>query len=126
VSLKEFIQKEIVQPQLDNYHQPVKAKVLGYNEVMNRATIQYKDSFQPNGYTVLSDVPVQLGSGGVHSAGPFYGDEVWVTFLGGDVKRPTIVALVDEGYAQRTRAQRYKHSRKGSYIADSICGREDW
>ena len=124
--LKDYIAENIVKPQMSNLTHPVKAMVMRLNDKDNRADIFYKDALQDGGITQLFDVPIQLGSGGSKSAGPFPGDEVWVTFGGGDVKRPQITALVDENYKNKTRETRMKHLRKGSLVPDMACGRENW
>ena len=125
-SLKEFITEEIIKPEIGKNHQPVKAVILEYDNSTNRAQVMYKDSFQADGITQLFDVPLQIGSGGSHSAGPFTGDEVWISFLGGDVKRPIIISLVDEDYENKTRGTRNKHMRKGSLMPNMICDRMDY
>ena len=123
--LKDAIVEKVITPHLNNYMHPVKAKVIDYDHIYNFASVMFES---PNslGHIELLNVPVQLGSGGVHSAGPFPGDEVWVMFSEGDIKKPKIVALADEEYKTLTRELRQKHSRKGAYVPDLICERTDW
>lgn len=117
--------ENVVKPYVKNYLHQVKAKVITYDHNTNLATIAF-NSIHGQGYVTLFGVPVQLGSGGVHSAGPFQGDDVWVSFHNGDIKLPTVVALSDDDHKNNTRRARQKHARKGSYVPDSICSRSGW
>lgn len=120
--LQEEIKNKVVDPILHDRHHMVKGTVLYYNNLMNRATVEIHNRVGP-GRKRLDGVPVQLGGGGFHSAGPFKGDEVWVSFIGGNIFFPRVVALADENYEFNTRAERMRHRRKGSLVPDSITWR---
>lgn len=96
----------------------IKGVVTSYNNIMNRASVEVDNRYGV-GKRVLNGVPVQLGAGGVHSAGPFVGSEVWITFIGGNVYYPRIVSLADENYQYNTR-ETLRHKRKGALIPDSL------
>lgn len=113
--LHEIIKCQIVEPALGNRIHPIRATVQFYNNYHNTATIRFKNPFSP-GEREMNAVPVQIGSGGVHAAGPFPGDQVWVQFLGGNMMQPRIVSLADEDYVTNTRETRLKHQRQGTMI----------
>ena len=92
--LHEAIKDKIVEPALKDRHHMTKGVVVSYNNTLNRATVEIDNRYGV-GKRTLQGVPVQLGSGGVHSAGPFVGSEVWVTFIGGNVFYPRIVSIAD-------------------------------
>jgi hypothetical protein len=118
MDLKGLIHSEVVLPALRERLHPIRAVVVGYNNYNNTANVRYLDP-EGGGERELARVPIQIGSGGVHSAGPFPGDEVWVNFLGGSAMYPRIVALADEDYQEKTRAK-LKHERQGSLVPNKI------
>lgn len=117
--LHEAIKSKIVEPALKDRHHMIRGKIVAYNNILNRASVEVNNPYGV-GRRVFHGVPVQLGSGGVHSAGPFVGDEVWIAFIGGNIFYPRIVSLVDENYQYNTREERMRHRRKGVFIPDSI------
>lgn len=120
--LHQIIKDKVVQPMLRERMHPTKGTILFYDNQTNTATVEIPN-ITDQGKHRLTNVPVQTGSGGVHSAGPFVGDEVWVIFLGGNLFLPRIVSIADERYQDRTRARRFRHERKGAYIPDYISTR---
>lgn len=123
-TLKDSIMENIVKPHTNMSFGTVLAEVYNYDNITNRAKIAFKDP-KGTGFIKLENVPIQLGSGGVHSAGPFVGDHVWVSFMNNSPLYPKIVALADEAYQVNTR-EKTKHVRKGAFIPDSICERSDY
>lgn len=117
-SLHEAIKDKILDPALKDRHHMIKGTIRSYNNVLNRANVEIDNRYGV-GKRMLNGVPVQLGSGGVHSAGPFEGTEVWITFIGGNIYYPRIVALADENYRYNTR-ENLRHRRKGAVVPDSL------
>lgn len=78
------------------------------------------------GQLELTGVPIQIGSGGLSQAGPFVGDRVIVEYQNFNPHTPVIVSILDRNHDTITREQRLKHERKGAYIPDEICDRQDW
>lgn len=116
--LHDAIKEKILDPALKDRHHMIKGEIVSYNNIMNRANVLV-DNRYGIGKKIFNGVPVQIGSGGVHSAGPFVGSEVWITFIGGNVFYPRIVSLADENYQYHTR-EALRHSRKGALIPDSL------
>lgn len=116
--LQQLIHNTVVQPALKERLHQIKAKIEEYDNENNRAKISFVNPFGP-GRKTIDNVPLQLGSGGVHSAGPYPGDEVWVSFINGNVNFPRITSLADEAYRYRTR-ENMRHTRKGSLIPDYL------
>lgn len=123
-NLKQAIVDSVVQPYANSVFDTLLAEIVNYDTIKNRATIRFQNP-KGTGTMELDNVPVQIGSGGIHSAGPFVGDHVWVSFQNKSPLHPKIVSLADEAYQYRTR-ERIKHSRKGAFIPDFICGREGY
>lgn len=117
--LHEAIKDKIVTPALSGRLHPVIGSVVHYDNIQNFAIVETDNPFGV-GRVTFDNVPIQIGSGGVHSAGPFVGDEVWMSFLNGNPLFPRITALADEDYMNTTRSDRLKHRRKGSMIPDSL------
>jgi hypothetical protein len=122
--LKKTIQKKILEPYNNNIFDTILAKVTAYDNLKNRATITFNDP-KNTGAITLENVPVQLGSGGFHSAGPFPGDQVWVTFANKSLLQPKIVSLADERYQINTR-NKLQHKKQGSYLTDRISNINDY
>jgi hypothetical protein len=121
--LHAIIHKEIVGPALMKRIHPIQAKILDYDNKNNLAMVEFKSPFGL-GMMSIPAVPVVIGSGGVHSAGPFIGDQVWLTFLNGNENMPRITGLVNElKYQEQVREGRMKHERKGSLIPDTLIRR---
>jgi hypothetical protein len=116
--LKKSIIEKVIKPYNDNTFDTVIAEIVEYDNLKNKATIKFQDP-KNSGIIRLDNVPVQLGSGGVHSAGPFVGDQVWVNFVNKSLLHPKIVALADERYNLKTR-KRFQHTRKGSYLPEQM------
>ena len=117
-TLAAAIKNNIVEPALKERHHMTKAVVTEYDNLSNRANVSINNPYG-QGKKQLIGVPIQLGSGGVHSAGPFKGDEVWLEYIGGNILYPRIVSLADEDYRYGTR-EKMRHSRKGALVPDSI------
>ena len=113
MSLKQQILNEIVRPAERVYYDTVQAEVVRYDELTNKAVVTFHDP-RGGGPVEMDNVPVQLGSGGVHSSGPFAGDQVWISFEHRNPLYPRIVALGDKNYRQNSR-ERYSHERQGAY-----------
>ncbi len=120
--LQKAIYKKVVEPAIRAVPRTTRATVLEYDGVHNICKIQFHLPFI-DGMVEMDRVPVQIGSGGFHSAGPFEGDEVWVDFANGDYRRPQVVSLADRFNIFQTRENRLKHTKKGVYVVDSICAR---
>lgn len=116
--LKDLIYEKIVKPYNDNTFDTVVANIVSYNNIKNKASIEFQDP-KGSGLIELDNVPVQLGTGGVHSAGPFVGDQVWVSFVNKSLMHPKIVSLCDEKYVINTR-NKLTHTRKGSYLPEQF------
>jgi hypothetical protein len=116
--LHDAIKEKIVNPALRDRLHTIKGVVTYYDNKMNRASVEVNNPYGI-GRKTFNGVPVQLGSGGTHSAGPFVGQEVWMNFIGGNVFYPRIVSLADENYEQNTR-EKMRHRRKGSLVPDSL------
>lgn len=117
--LQQAIKEKVVGPALQERKHMVYGKVMFYDNISNRATVEINNPYGA-GRRLLDAVPVQIGSGGVHAAGPFAGDEVWVTFIGGNILYPRITALGDPTYETTTREKRMRHRRKGALVPDSL------
>lgn len=124
MNLKKAIIDKVVQPHLNGSYNTVYAQVTQYDSVKNKASIEFQDA-KSQGLMAIDNVPVQLGSGGVHSAGPFAGDHVWVTFANNSPLQPKIVALADENYNTSTR-EKLKHISQGTYVPDNISTRTNY
>lgn len=109
----------IVRPALNQLQHTVQATVIAYDNKSNTAVIDYR-SPHSDGMTRLYGVNVQIGSGGVHSAGPFPGDEVVVNFVNSDAKNPLIVALVNSDYIDEVRDARLRHEQQGALLPFSL------
>ena len=116
MGLKSEILNKIVKPMENTYYDMVQAEVLSYSEITNKAQIEFQDP-RGGGIMVLDNVPVQIGSGGVHSSGPFVGDAVWVNFNNRNPLYPKIIALGDKDYKNNTR-ERYSHEKQGAYALE--------
>ena len=116
--LHEAIKEKIVQPMLKERLHTLRGKIVAYDNKLNRANVEIDNPYGV-GKRTLEHVPLQIGSGGVHSAGPFVGDDVWVAFVDGNILNPKIIVLADEQYEHNTR-QRMQHRRKGAFLPDSI------
>lgn len=116
--LRKKIIDKVVNPIEITKYDTVQAEIVSYSEKNNTATIQFQDP-RGGGIMELDNVPIQLGSGGVHSAGPFTGDMVWVSFSNRNLLFPKIVSLADEDYESNTR-ERYNHANKCGYIPTPI------
>lgn len=119
-----FIKDNIVTPSVREISNTAVGVVIAYDNDTNRACIDYKDPFT-DGMVRVYDVPLQIGSGGVHSAGPFNGDGVIIQFEGGNKSKPRVIALLEDDYLNSIREGRTKHERKGAYMPDMICERSD-
>jgi hypothetical protein len=117
-SLIDAINDKVVKPALRDRHHMIKGTVTEYSNIMNRASVVVNNPYG-QGKRTFNGVPVQIGSGGVHSAGPWVGSEVWMEYIGGNIFYPRIVSLADENYQYGTREQ-MRHSRKGALIPDSL------
>lgn len=117
--LQQAIKDKVVDPALKDRKHMVHGVVRFYDNHSNRATVEINNPYG-TGRRMLDAVPVQIGSGGVHAAGPFEGDEVWVTFLGGNILYPRITAMGDPTYEDTTREARLRHRRKGALVPDSL------
>jgi hypothetical protein len=117
-SLHDVIKDKVVEPMLRDRQHMIRGRVTRYNHIMNRATVVTNNRYGL-GKKEFHGVPVQIGSGGVHSAGPFEGQDVWMTFVGGNILHPRIVSLADENYQFNTR-ESLRHRRKGALIPDSL------
>lgn len=120
--LHKAIYNKVVQPALKQIAPSTRAVVTEYDGVNNICTVEFHSPLT-EGTVEMKEVPVQIGSGGFHSAGPFKGDEVWLNFVNGDYKLPQIVALADRHNVFQTRENRNKHQKKGVYVPDTICNR---
>jgi len=125
MSLRDYIVEQIIRPEMNDKKSNVRGTVLYYDKKKNLATVGIPQGEEGSTF-LLTEVPVQLGSGGVHSAGPFIGDVVWVAYINGDPKCPTIISLVDETYDKKTRAVRTRHMRKGALVPHAMSAHEDW
>lgn len=117
--LHEAIKQKILEPALKDRQHMIKGTIRSYDNQKNVADVEVNNPFGA-GRRIFELVPVQLGSGGVHSAGPFVGDEVWMTYIGGSVMHPRIISLADENYERNTRESRMRSRRKGALIPDSL------
>lgn len=122
--LKEAIINNVIEPYNRASTGAVLAQVYELDDVTNRAKITFKDP-KGTGFIKLENVPIQIGNGGMHSAGPLVGDQVWVTFINNSPLLPKIVSLCDENYEVNTR-EKTRHLRKGAFLPDSICDRSDY
>ena len=116
--IKRAIQEKILKPHDNNQFDTVLAEVVAYDGLKHRATISFKDP-KYGGFLTSENVPIQLGSGGFHSAGPFVGDQVWVSFANKSLLQPKIVALADERYQIHSR-KRLQHQKQGAYLPDNL------
>lgn len=116
MGLKEQLIKEVFRPMENTHYDMIQAEVVSYEETTNKARIEFQDP-RGGGLMRLDGVPVQLGSGGVHSSGPFAGDIVWVNFHNRNPLFPKIIALGDKDYEKNSR-ERYSHEKQGAYVTD--------
>ena len=116
MGLKNQIIESIVKPVENSHYDLTQGEIIYYDEKTNKAKVQIRDP-RGGGSMALENVPVQLGSGGVHSAGPFQGDIVWVSFQNRNPLFPKIISLADRNYQVNTR-ERFSHGEKGGYVTD--------
>lgn len=119
--IQKIIHETVVSPALRQRLHGTTATVLARDHIQNIATIEFPDPYG-EGYTVIENVPLQIAAGGIHSAGPFPGDEVWVNFMGGNIMYPQVVSIIDYKYYLSTREHRMQHNGRGTHLPDSICG----
>lgn len=111
--------REIVKPMFQEIMHPTKGVVLDYSNESNYAVVEIPHPHMA-GKMVLPLVPVQIMNG-VHTPGPFPGDEVWVEFTGGKVSMPKVVSIADRNYNTNTRQVRLKHDQKGPFVPDILA-----
>jgi hypothetical protein len=114
--LSKAIKTKVLEPHLNQFYDMIKATILEYDNSHNRAKIKFDDP-RGSGFIELEDVPVQLGSGGVSSSGPFIDDEVWISFENKNIFSPKIVSLCDEQFNNKTK-ERFNHSLQGAYLPE--------
>ena len=117
--LQQSIKENVLDPILKERLHMSPGKVIRYNHVQHRADVEVRNPVSA-GFRVLYDVPIMIGAGGVHGAALDEGDEVWVTYLGGNSMHPRITAMADQNYAETTRERKMRHTKKGALIPDSI------
>lgn len=117
MGLKRHIIENIVKPAERAYYDLVQGEIISYDGKRNKAKVEIVDP-RGGGTLVLENVPVQLGSGGVHSSGPFPGDDVWISFQNRNPLFPKIVSLADKDYKSNTR-ERFNHASAGGYVTDT-------
>jgi len=115
--------RSIVQPMLNAIQRPLRGRVIAYSNANNVARVEVPSPVSA-GTMVLDDVPVMV-VGGMHTPGPFPGDEVWVIFVGGNLNLPIIIGVGDQRYGENTRENRIRHRRKGAYVPNKICRRKN-
>lgn len=116
MGLKRHIIENIVKPAERAHYDLTQGEVVAYDEKRNKAKVEIIDP-RGGGLLVLDNVPVQLGSGGVHSSGPFPGDTVWISFQNRNPLFPKIVSLADKDYKNNTR-EKFHHGEAGGYATD--------
>lgn len=117
--LHEAIHQKVVKPALNNRLHDTPGRIMKYNNNTNRATVQFKSPVSGE-ELIHNNIPIELGSGGFHSAGPFVGDQVWLSFRQGNANNPYISAFIDEEYELGRRQSRLLHKRQGPMVPDSI------
>ena len=120
--IQKLIHKTVVTPALKERLHGARGYVVSRDHHHSTATVEFT-SIHGEGKTVLDNVPIQIGSSGFHSAGPFPGDEVWISFMGGNILHPQITSIIDCQYYLKTREYRLRHNGKGTHLPDSFCGR---
>ena len=90
------------------------AQIVFYDDTTNRADVKYDDP-SAGGVVTLKGVPVEIASLGLASAGPFPGDQVYVSFLNNNPTLPRIIGRADGDYKYYSR-KLYEHPRSGAYM----------
>jgi hypothetical protein len=114
--------RQIVEPKFREIAHPAKGTVLAYSHEHRYAKVEINNQWEP-GTTILEFVPV-YSPAGMHAPGLHPGDEVWVTFTGGKIGMPMIMAQADRDYNANTRERKLKHTTKGAYVADRLGKRK--
>lgn len=110
--------QKITQQEINNVMKPQKGVVVVYNNEHNYCMAEIDNPYG-GGKMLLEYVPVQM-SGGVHTAGPFVGDEVWIEFTSGKLELPKVVGFADRQYEKETREKKMKHKKKGANIPERL------
>ena len=120
--IQQALYRTVVEPALRRRQQDVRGVIVDYNNDTNTATVEFQ-SPDNESTAIMEHVPVNIGAGGVHAAGPFEGDEVWISFVNGNIALPQVISVIDRNYGLSTKESRLKHVEKGAYVPDSICTR---
>ena len=98
--------KNIVKPLLEERIHQTKGVVVFSAPEFNLCNVEILNPFGA-GMALLERVPVQM-TGGIHTPGPFVGDEVWVTFSEGKMQQPKITGFTDSNYYNNTREKKWR------------------
>lgn len=112
-SLNKALKSAVSDPIKENLGMVV-AQITFYDNTTNRADLKYDDP-SSGGVVTLEGVPVEIPSLGVASAGPFPGDQVYVSFLNNNPTLPRIIGRADGDYKYYSR-ELYEHGRSGSQL----------
>ena len=114
--IKEMLKRDLVDYALNNRQDMIIGKIEHYDHKNARAIVSFPNrQVGGNKEIVLRHVPVNF-SDGVHTAGPFVGDKVWIQFQKGNIHQPIVIGRADPQYAHTTRLQRTEHGTKGGYL----------
>lgn len=118
--LQNFYRK-VVAPALSKVPMSVRGTVTEYYPEQNRCKVRFRD---PNNRSTLEVVMPVMIMGGISNPGPFPGEEVMISFPGGNYTFGIILGVTDLNYSSSTRGRRQTHRRKGAWLPDSIGSRE--
>lgn len=119
--VQKAIYEHVVKPAIAKLAGATTGTVISYNNITNTATVIARSPVSGRTIT-MHNVPVQIGVGGFHSAGPFPGDTVEIQFKNNNIMNPVIVAFSDYEYELKTRNMRYYHPEQGTFLPDCIGG----
>ena len=129
--IHEILREQLIEKEKQNRQEPVIGEIEYFDHKNNRAMVKIPNKYvnkagigDKDHHIRLRQVPISL-QGGVHSAGPFKGDKVWVHFQNGDIKQPYVTGGADTTYAHTTRRDRTEHGTKGGFLPHNGISKKD-
>lgn len=110
--------KNLIKPMIEEKMQTKKGTILRYIKELNMCIVEIQNP-KNTGKLVIENVPIKM-VGGMHTPGPFAGDEVWVSFMDGRLEMPYISGLTDSDYFNNTREKKLKHTSQGAFVPDLL------
>lgn len=130
--INETLQQNLIEPNERQKFNPLIGEVEYFDHKNYRASVKIPNLHVESAggvqnrksHIMLRQVPVVF-THGMHFAGPFKGDQVWVGFQNQDPKQPYIMGHADTKFAYSTRRDRTEHGTKGGFKADAQFTNKD-